>query len=123
MSTRSQGQSTPAGDAELRVEDGDTGFGGSAGLLWTPREDLAFGLAYTSPVWHRRRGRARLPHGSTGARVDLTTPESVSAGLRWDASPALNLLAGATWTRWSRLQSVDVQLADGRTLSEPLINV
>ncbi|MCU0835319.1 MAG: outer membrane protein transport protein [Chromatiaceae bacterium] len=115
----SQAVPTPAGDAELRIDGEDTGLGGSAGLLWTPRAGLAFGLAYTSPVRYRLRGRARLPLRSTGARVDLTTPESVAAGLRWQTSPALTLLAGATWTRWSRLQSVDVALADGRTLSEP----
>ena len=39
-------------------------------------------------------------------KTSLTTPESVDFALAWDIDERWILLAGATWTRWSRYQEV-----------------
>jgi long-chain fatty acid transport protein len=88
------------------------------GALWTPNETLSLGLSYASAVDHSLSGKAKTPLGTLNAKVPLTTPEVVRTGLRWRARPALTLLAGASWTRWSQLQSLDIQLGNGVTLSE-----
>ena len=105
-------------DGRIEIDGEDNGLGFSLGALWIPRADLALGLAYSSAVDHRVQGRTRLPLGSLSSTVDVTTPENVTAGLKWELRPDLSLLTGATWTRWSRMQALDVELANGRTLTE-----
>jgi long-chain fatty acid transport protein len=105
-------------DGAVEIDGEDTGLGWSVGALWSPRETLALGLAYSSAVEHAVAGRTRLPSGLVSSQVDLTTPETLTAGVKWDVCPDLSLLSGATWTRWSRLQSLDVELSNGLTLSE-----
>lgn len=109
---------TPFGDGRFKVEGDDNGFGWMLGALWTPNETLSLGVSYASAVDHTLSGKAKTPLGEFNARVPLTTPEVVRTGLRWRARPALTLLAGASWTRWSQLQSLDIQLGNGVTLSE-----
>ncbi|WP_200332911.1 OmpP1/FadL family transporter [Thiocystis violacea] len=105
-------------DGRVEIEGKDVGLGWSLGGLWAPNPRLALGLAYSSAVHHDLDGRTRLPSGSVSSRVAVTTPETLSAGAKWDLRPDLSLLSGATWTRWSRLQALDVELADGQTLTE-----
>lgn len=105
-------------DGRVEIDGEDTGLGWSVGALWSPRATLALGLAYSSAVHHDLDGTTRLPSGAVASRVAVTTPESVTAGLRWDVRPDLALLSGATWTRWSRMQSLDVDLSNGLTLTE-----
>ncbi|EXJ13886.1 OmpP1/FadL family transporter [Imhoffiella purpurea] len=107
-----------ARDGRITIEGEDLGLGWSVGALWSPTDRVALGLAYGSAVRHTLRGKTRLPSGAVSSRVDVTTPETVALGLRWSALPELTLLAGATWTRWSRMQSLDVELANGLTLTE-----
>lgn len=107
-----------ADDAEVSIEGEGSGFGWSVGGLWTPDPGLSVGLAYASHVEHRLRGHAELPTGRVKSRADLTTPESLTAGLSWTVRPGWRLLGGVTWTRWSRLQSLDIELSNGLALSE-----
>ncbi len=107
-----------SGDGRVKIAGEDTGLGWSVGGLWAPHPAVAVGLAYSSAVHHDLDGHTRLPSGSVASTVAVTTPESVTAGVRWDVRPDLTLLSGATWTRWSRMQSLDVELANGRTLTE-----
>ncbi len=116
--TLSQALPTRTGDRLLQVDGDDTGFGWSLGVLWTPRTDLALGLAYTAAVAHQLTGTATTPSGVLPARVAITTPETVRTGVRWTLTPHATLLTGATWTRWSRLQSLDIHLANGLSLRE-----
>ena len=102
----------------VQVSGSATDPGFSLGALWQPSPILAVGLGYGSPVWHDLKGRATLPGAQPRSRVRLTTPETVAAGLVLRVRPALDLLAGATWTRWSRLASLDIRLANGATLRE-----
>jgi long-chain fatty acid transport protein len=114
----SRALATPTGDRKLAIEAEDTGIGGSLGLLWTPSETVALGLAYSSAVEHRLTGHATTPLGRLSASAPVTTPELVRSGVRWSPRADLAVLAGATWTRWSRLQSLDITLGTGAVLRE-----
>jgi long-chain fatty acid transport protein len=111
----------PGRAGRLEVDGADVGLGWGLGALWQPHEDLALGLGYTSPVWHELAGSATLPvalGSRADTRVKLVTPESVRLGLDWQAAERWRVLAGAEWTRWSRLPSLDIGLSSGLTLSE-----
>lgn len=113
-------QAYPLGvrDGRIKVEGDDVGVGWSIGTLLTPRPDLDLGVAFSSAVHHELRGTADLPSVSTSARVKVTTPESVTFGAKWRARPDMAFLAGLSWTRWSRLQALDIRLSSGAVLSE-----
>jgi long-chain fatty acid transport protein len=104
---------TPLGDRVVKVEGDDTGIGWTLGMLWSPLPDVAVGLSYASAVDHVLSGTATTPLGREGASVPITTPEVVRSGMRWAVRPQIALMAGATWTRWSRLQTLDIRLDDG----------
>jgi len=51
------------------------------------------------------------------ARVPLAIPESITAGIRHRLTDEFTVLAGATYSRWSRFESLDIY---GRDSSKPL---
>jgi long-chain fatty acid transport protein len=70
------------------------------------------GLAYRSAVDHSLEGGADfstgVPFPDTDARADVTTPRSVSIGLRQRMSERWTLLGEAQWTDWSTFDSLEV---------------
>jgi long-chain fatty acid transport protein len=108
----------PQGDTEIRVDGADLSPGFLLGLHWQPRDDLALGIGYTSPVWFELDGDARLPFSEVSSSVKVVTPESITAGLAWTVNPHWQALAGLSRTRWSRLETLDIRLADGASMSE-----
>jgi len=111
----------PGLEERIQVDGADIGLGFGLGGLWQPRDGLAIGLGYTSPVWHQLTGSAALPAllgDQADTRVQVVTPESLRLGLDWQAAARWRLLAGAEWTRWSRLEALDIELSNGLRLSE-----
>lgn len=51
------------------------------------------------------------------ARVPLAIPESITAGIRHSLTDEVTVLAGATYSKWSRFESLDIY---GRDSSKPL---
>ena len=113
------------------VEGDDWELGWTIGALYSPTKNTHLGLTYRSKVDFDLRGDASLTNapnissimavlgGGTptaplfsnekgGASVPLTTPESVTFSLRHDFNDQWTLLAGATWTRWSRFEALDI---------------
>lgn len=117
--------STVLGPLDLDVSRGyAAGAGFQAGLLYKPRDDLAFGLAYRSSTWCSdvSGGSAKaslfgaLPIDLGGVRIpDLTLPQRISAGLAWDATDRLKLTAETRWFNYSAttFNHTDVR-TDGR---------
>jgi long-chain fatty acid transport protein len=52
---------------------------------------------------------AVLPGGRYDAKLSLDTPESVDFSVTQKMNDAWKVYAGATWTRWSRLQDITVK--------------
>ncbi|MDB5867643.1 MAG: hypothetical protein JWO70_5449 [Betaproteobacteria bacterium] len=99
-----------AGIASLKADD--TGWGWNAGaMLNLPDGKTRVGAAYRSRISYELTGRATFTGGGgtfdSDARAALTVPESLSVGAftsngKWD------FMAGATWTRWSRVDRITV---------------
>lgn len=108
-------------DAELKIEGDDIGYGFNLGVLVDLTPALAWGLTYHSRVDYHLEGHTRvsgvpalLPgldslNGRYDAALDFTTPESLDTSVSWRFSPRWTLHAGATWTRWSRLDRILVE--------------
>ncbi|EMP54169.1 aromatic hydrocarbon degradation membrane protein [Marinobacter santoriniensis NKSG1] len=72
----------------------------------------------TPPQTPQVGGGASVPFDSTEpVKVPLAIPESVTVGLKHKLSDTVTLLAGATYAKWSRFESLDVYGTDS---SKPL---
>ena len=113
----------PLPDGYFDTEGDDWEFGWTAGVLFTPVESTSIGLTYRSETNLELEGEAELtgPFASFSggpalpylkleedAVVPLTTPESATLALKHDFNEQWTLLAGATWTRWSRFKNLDI---------------
>lgn len=105
-------QLTGAGDTSVRIKGDDTAVGYNLGVLWDLSQDLTWGLTYRSKVDYELEGTTRFDNGaalglsSYDATLDLTTPESLDSSFTYRIDDRWTAHAGATWTRWSRLDEI-----------------
>ncbi len=110
-------------DGYFDTEGDDLEFGWTAGVLFSPTESTNIGLTYRSETDLELEGEAELtgPFGALvgatpgqfvklkeDAVVPLPTPETATIALKHDFNEQWTLLAGATWTRWSRFENLDI---------------
>ncbi|MDD0844271.1 outer membrane protein transport protein [Pseudomonas sp. Gutcm_11s] len=107
-----------AGETKVGIKGDDVGYGFNAGVLVDVTDQLAWGLTYHSKVDYTLEGRTRVSggngltalfNGQYDATLDFTTPESVDTSLTYQFDDKWTFHAGATWTRWSRLQEIVVE--------------
>jgi len=108
-----------AGDTQINIKGDDTAIGFNAGVLVDVTERLAWGLTYHSKVDYTLEGRTKVSgldvpllaaaNGEYDATLDFTTPESVDTSVTFELDERWTLYAGATFTRWSRLQEIVVE--------------
>lgn len=106
--------------AEVNIKGDDIGYGFNAGILVDVTDRLAWGFTYHSKVEYELEGRIRntgfppvapMPaNGSHKATLDFTSPESADTSVTYKANDKWTLYAGATWTRWSQLDSIVAEL-------------
>ncbi|KKO01583.1 hypothetical protein LCGC14_0113900 [marine sediment metagenome] len=112
-------------DTNVRVKGDDVGYGFNAGVLVDITDSLAWGLTYHSKVDYTLTGSTRVTNaptipipgvpslnGNYDASLEFTTPESVDTSFTYQLNDLWTLYAGATWTRWSRLQEIVVENSD-----------
>jgi long-chain fatty acid transport protein len=117
-----------AGDAHAGVEGKDWGYGFNLGYLYSPTPDTRFGIAYRSSIKHELKGGALWDfstvtsdavvnkvlqgashHANSAARVDVSTPETLSLNAFHQFDAKWAGMADVTWTRNSRMQDIDIQ--------------
>lgn len=113
-------------DTKVNVKGDDIGYGYNLGVLVDVTDDTRVGLTYHSKVEFNLEGRTKFQtnaatlaglaaYGVPGAQVDaevsITMPESVDASVTHHFNERWTGYAGATWTRWSRLESIVVENA------------
>lgn len=104
--------SPTARDASFRAND--FGVGWTAGVTWRPFQGTHLGAGYRSQVEHTLNGAQFIPIlPAVGVRADLTLPETATLSFRQAITPQLDILATAEWTKWSRLQSLDIYCTQG----------
>ncbi len=85
------------------------GFGVTAGVTLTPVDGTQIGIGYRSQVSENLKGNVSTSIPSlVSVKASLTTPDSLSIGLKQRITPQINLLAGVEWTDWSRLTNITV---------------
>lgn len=108
-----------------KLQGDDMGYGYNLGLLLKPMPDLDVGLNYKSKVDYTLEGTAEVRNvpvaasaqvpfatsvnGIAPTTLDITTPESIELAAAYRIQPDLTLLAGVTYTRWSRLKQLAPQ--------------
>jgi len=113
-------------DAQVKIDGDDTAYGFNVGVLADLTDDLTFGLTYHSKVSYELKGNTEVSgansqvspvtnalvsrlNGKYDASLNLTLPENTDASFTYRLNNDWTLYGGATWTRWSRLKSVDVE--------------
>ena len=109
------GGSSSSPSTTINVDDLGVGF--TAGILLQPAEGTSIGIGYRSAITHSLRGDARNVVVNPGpppfivpklaARIDMDTPQLVTASIRQSITPAMRLLGTVEWTNWD---VADVQL-------------
>ncbi|NLC99147.1 MAG: transporter [Gammaproteobacteria bacterium] len=106
----------PIKDTLINIKGDDTAFGYNIGLMVDLDQNTTWGITYHSKVDYTLKGRtkfyapAQLPvTGVYKAKLDFTTPESVDTSITHKLDDQWTLHAGATWTRWSRLESIEAK--------------
>lgn len=119
-------------DGEIDADSWAWGF--NLGLMWSPLENLRFGLSYRSKVSHHADGDftldnpwtkdssgadipvppAMLPNfsallGTTDGKASLSTPAWAMATAAWDVNDLLSLYATFRWTDWSSFDELNIE--------------
>ena len=106
-------------DSGVKLEGDDISVGFNLGTVFKPDDQTTLGVAYRSKIQQNLRGTATFTRSSTvtaalplltqsdmGAQLNL--PENIEFSGAFQASPKLELLAGATWTNWSRFKELRI---------------
>src|SRR5690625_483859 len=106
------GDFTPA-DALYTAKGNDTAVGANVGVLFQPYERTTFGLTYKSETHFKLSGDAKLdipgqPTLKGDAKLRFTAPESIDFSFTHKFDDQWTLYAGAVWTRWSRLDTIQI---------------
>jgi len=107
------------GETKVGIKGDDVGYGFNAGVMVDVTDRLTWGLTYHSKVDYTLEGRTRVTggdgiifeqfNGEYDAQLDFTTPETVDTSVTYKLDDKWTLYAGATFTRWSRLQEIVVE--------------
>ena len=110
-------------DGEVDADSFAWGF--NFGLMWSPLENLRFGLSYRSKVNHNAEGDFTIDNirdvrddyeyiyglaGTYGdARATISAPAWAMATAAWDVNELLSLYATFRWTDWSSFDTLDIK--------------
>ncbi len=128
---------------DSEVDAASWAWGFNVGLMWTPLENLRFGLSYRSKINHNADGDVELDngklagnnaedfvnhpiygdyaklllsqYGSYDATATISTPAWVMATAAWDVNELLSLYATFRWTDWSSFDELVIDSDAGST--------
>jgi long-chain fatty acid transport protein len=118
-------------DTFSKVSADDTSLGYNLGLLYELESSTRLGLAYRSRVTHDLEGEGRFAYAAStpvgiqavleggglrdsGADAELTLPDSLSLALYHAFDPSWAVMADVTWTHWSLVDTITIELDTGR---------
>lgn len=104
-----------------KMHASDWGYGYNLGMSYkTPDDKLKLGIGYRSKIDHKLSGRAQAPSFSLYSDVEalVSTPESLTGGIAYEATSNIELAYDVTWTRWSRFRNLVVRDISGGALGQ-----
>ena len=93
------------------IEADDDRWGVNVGVIFSPSPATRIGVHYRSSIDHRLAGDVRFtasPAADGGVAADLRVPDTLSLSFFSAVSPRWDIMGDVTWTRWSRLQRLDI---------------
>lgn len=112
-----------ANDSSVMLKGDDISVGFNLGTVFKPDDQTTLGVAYRSKIQQNLRGTATFTRSAalnnflgptstlftqSGMGAQLNLPENIEFSGAFQASPKLELLAGATWTNWSRFKELRI---------------
>ena len=100
-------------NSKLRADDVNVGF--NLGAMWSPYENLRFGLSFRSNVQHHADGDMLIKIYSLGldsqipASASVQAPAWIMANAAWDVNDWLSLYATFRWTDWSSFDEIEMK--------------
>jgi len=109
-------------DAMGKVKGDDWGYGFNLGAKYQANDKLAIGLGYRSRIKHKLEGKTQIQSAAIGNptsdfNAPLTTPENVTLGFQYIANSISTFFSDVSWTRWSRVKSLNVNAIENSSLS------
>ncbi len=116
-----------ASERSSTVKGDDWGFGYNLGAIYQLTSDTRIGASYRSKVEQHLKGDVKFsvsdgitPNGDV--KADVTLPESFSLSGFSKLNDSWDLMADATWTRWSQFQELAINRTNGTLLSSTVEN-
>lgn len=115
------------GALNSEIDADSTAWGFNVGLMWSPLDNLRFGLSYRSQINHNADGDLEFSGSmvsalgmpaSVNATATLSTPAWAMATAAWDVNDLLSLYATFRWTDWSSFDELVVDA--GEVAGKPL---
>jgi long-chain fatty acid transport protein len=111
-------------DGTAKLTGNDWGYGFNLGALLKPTDTTRIGIAYRSQVDLTIKGDVKvsgLPtppipaafNNTRNAKLDLTLPDTLSLSALQQLNSQWTLVGDITWTNWSKVNSLDIQIEDG----------
>lgn len=102
------------------VDADSIAWGFNVGLMWSPLENLRFGLSYRSRINHNADGDLEIVPPQMGvstldATATISTPAWAMATAAWDVNDLLSLYATFRWTDWSSFKDLTIKTAVDNT--------
>lgn len=112
--------------AESEIDADSIAWGWNVGMMWSPTENLRFGLSYRSKIKHDAEGDFTLDRPQMGG-VDITVPGEAGAlfteydgyatvtapawamaSVAWDVNDLVSLYGTFRWTDWSSFDELNI---------------
>ena len=120
-------------DGRAKYKDNVWGYGGNAGVIYSPQEGTRIGLAYTSQVDLNFKDDLKLEPGTgqkldpiyarvngTGLGLDVSVPQTVTLSLFQQLDQQWALLASTNWQQWSQFGEFGINIDPNNLASQNL---
>lgn len=110
------------GYANSEIDADSLAWGFNIGLMWSPLENLRFGLSYRSQINHNADGDLTIGDAGSFDKVEmsgdlmtldasatLSAPAWAMATAAWDVNDLLSLYATFRWTNWSSFEELTIE--------------
>ena len=97
----------------------DWGYGFNLGAKYKFNNQIEAGIGYRSKIKHKITGEVEVVNAVATSKFNtpFITPEIASFGLAYKPTSKAELLYDLTWTRWSRINSVDINAQNSKLSS------
>lgn len=114
---------------DSEVDADSIAWGWNVGLMWSPLDNLRFGLSYRSSVNHNADGDLTIDNARVNgnpstagsmvydASATLATPAWAMATAAWDVNDLVSLYATFRWTDWSSFDELTIKSVTSSTIT------